>query len=92
MMHMTNRVKAIRNWYLISFITVVLLCFIGTGNSPAAALLGADEAISQIDKSLDGEMQKQTDTDEDKAVSLMNDIAKLKTEASGSSKAMRCRD
>jgi hypothetical protein len=35
--------------------------------------------MSQIDKSLGDEKQKQTDTDEDKAVGLMNDIVKFKT-------------
>ena len=78
-MNLINRVNAATYRCFILLIAIVVLCSIGTGKSTAAALLGADEVISQIDKSLGGEKQKQTDPDEEKAVGLMNDIAKFKS-------------
>jgi tetratricopeptide (TPR) repeat protein len=75
---MTTIVIIKKNWCFISFIIVVLLCPIGAGFSKTATILGADEVISELDKSLGEVNHKQSDTDEDKATSLMNDIVKFK--------------
>jgi hypothetical protein len=78
-MHTNHKVSKIMVSFLCWVVLLSLTIIINEKMSIAGPLMGADQVISQIEKSLGGDDQKKNDTAENKAAALLSDILKFES-------------